>query len=61
MLVYPPEDVVYGDYAYEIWDEQLIKYILGFFRADNMRVDVVTKSLNNSSVTSQFASFFTGL
>nr|GLL33514.1 nardilysin-like isoform X1 [Ipomoea trifida] len=49
LLVYPPEDVVYGDYAYEIWDEQLIKYILGFFRADNMRVDIVTKSLNNSS------------
>nr|GLL44650.1 nardilysin-like isoform X1 [Ipomoea trifida] len=30
LLVYSPEDVVYGDYAYEIWDEQLIKYILCF-------------------------------
>nr|GLL26954.1 receptor-like protein 12 [Ipomoea trifida] len=30
LLVYPLEGVVYGDYAYEIWDEQLIKCILGF-------------------------------
>ncbi|CAH9135246.1 unnamed protein product [Cuscuta epithymum] len=48
LLVYPPEHVVYGDYAYEVWDELLIKYVLGFFRADNMRVDIVTKSLNDS-------------
>ncbi|RAL37378.1 hypothetical protein DM860_000072 [Cuscuta australis] len=48
MLVYPPQDVVYGDYAYEIWDEQLIKDILGFFTVDNMRVDLVTKLLNDS-------------
>ena len=38
---YPIEDVIYGDYVYKTWDEQLIKQVLGFFVPENMRVDVV--------------------
>ncbi|KAG9154982.1 hypothetical protein Leryth_012165 [Lithospermum erythrorhizon] len=46
MLVYPAEHVVYGDYAYEVWDAQMINHILDYFRPENMRIDVVSKSFN---------------
>lgn len=45
MLVFPPEHVIYGDYAYEVWDAEMIKYILEFFNPGNMRADILTKSL----------------
>lgn len=48
LLVYPPEHVIYGDYAYEVWDDEMIKYLLEFFNPGNMRVDILTKSLKNS-------------
>ncbi|KAM5572813.1 nardilysin-like [Rosa sericea] len=44
LLRYSPEHVIYGDYVYETWDEELIKYVLGFFRPENMRIDVISKS-----------------
>ncbi|KAM7527580.1 hypothetical protein LguiB_030990 [Lonicera macranthoides] len=44
LLVYPPEHIIYGDYAFKVWDEQMIKYVLGFFTPDNMRIDIVSKS-----------------
>ncbi|KAF3454806.1 hypothetical protein FNV43_RR05254 [Rhamnella rubrinervis] len=44
LLAYPAEHVIYGDYVYKIWDEELIKYILGFFTPENMRIDMVSKS-----------------
>ncbi|KAL6559607.1 hypothetical protein OROGR_004724 [Orobanche gracilis] len=48
LLVYPPEHAIYGDYAYEIWDEKMIKYLFEFFRPRNMRVDILTKSFKKS-------------
>ncbi|XP_073021907.1 nardilysin-like [Primulina eburnea] len=48
LLVYPPEHVIYGDYSYEVWDEEMIKYLLNFFGPANMRVDIITKSFNKS-------------
>ncbi|KAK2997923.1 hypothetical protein RJ639_026079 [Escallonia herrerae] len=48
LLVYPPEHVIYGDYAYEVWDAQMIKFILGFFTPENMRIDIVSKSVKKS-------------
>ncbi|KAK4274917.1 hypothetical protein QN277_018076 [Acacia crassicarpa] len=45
---YPPEHVIYGEYLYKTWDDQMIKYILGFFTPENMRVDVVSKSFPKS-------------
>ncbi|KAM7259044.1 hypothetical protein ACFE04_014785 [Oxalis oulophora] len=48
LLVYPKEHVIYGDYVYKTWDGEMIKHVLGFFKPENMRVDVVTKSLNTS-------------
>lgn len=43
LLLYAAEHVIYGYYAYEIWDEELIKYVLDFLRPENMRIDVVSK------------------
>ncbi|XP_056165703.1 nardilysin-like isoform X2 [Syzygium oleosum] len=48
LLVYPAEDVIYGDYAYKEWDEGMIRDLLGFFSPDNMRIDVLSKSINKS-------------
>ncbi|GFZ19968.1 insulinase (Peptidase family M16) family protein [Actinidia rufa] len=48
LLVYPPEHIIYGDYAFKVWDEEMIEYVLGFFTPENMRVDVVSKSFNKS-------------
>ncbi|PQM40259.1 nardilysin-like [Prunus yedoensis var. nudiflora] len=44
LLFYPAKYIIYGGYAYETWDEELIKHVLGFFTPDNMRVDLVSKS-----------------
>ncbi|KAH6828296.1 Insulinase family protein [Perilla frutescens var. hirtella] len=49
LLVFPPEHVIYGDYAYEVWDEEMIKHLLEFFNPRNMRVDIVTKSIKKSN------------
>ena len=43
LYFYPSEHVIYGDYMYKTWDEQLIEQVLGFFIPENMRVDVISK------------------
>ncbi|KAL9462608.1 hypothetical protein AB3S75_000582 [Citrus x aurantiifolia] len=48
LLIYPAEHVIYGDYMYEVWDEDMIKHLLGFFMPENMRIDVVSKSFAKS-------------
>ncbi|PWA98415.1 insulinase (Peptidase family M16) family protein [Artemisia annua] len=48
MLIYPPEHTIYGDYAYKVWDEEMIKHLLTFFTPDNMRTDILSKSFNKS-------------
>ncbi|KAH9668345.1 nardilysin-like [Citrus sinensis] len=48
LLIYPSEHVIYGDYMYEVWDEDMIKHLLGFFMPENMRIDVVSKSFAKS-------------
>ncbi|KAL7152177.1 hypothetical protein ABFS83_04G079600 [Erythranthe nasuta] len=53
LLVYPPKHVIYGDYAYEVWDEEMIKHVLDFFRPGNMRVDILTKSFKKSDILSE--------
>lgn len=46
--MYPPEHVIFGDYAYTIWDDAMIKHILELMNPQNMRVDVVTKSFKKT-------------
>lgn len=48
LLIYPPEHVIYGEYAYEDWDAEKIKFILNSFVPDNMRVDILSKSFAKS-------------
>lgn len=48
MLIYPPEHVIYGEYAFEDWDAEKLKFILDFFVPDNMRVDILSKSFATS-------------
>lgn len=48
MFVYPEEHVIYGEYAYAVWDKEMIKRLLGFFTPENMRVDVVSKKFDES-------------
>ncbi|XVF46119.1 hypothetical protein PTKIN_Ptkin03bG0001100 [Pterospermum kingtungense] len=50
LLVYPPEHVIYGDYVFEFWDEEMIRKILDFFTPENMRIDVVSKSFKTQDV-----------
>ncbi|CAI0401778.1 unnamed protein product [Linum tenue] len=47
LLIYPAEHVIYGDYVYKIWDDEKLRNILSFFKPENMRVDVVSKSFSN--------------
>lgn len=48
LLVYPPKHVIFGDYAYTIWDEEMIKHVLDFMNPQNMRIDIITKSFKKS-------------
>lgn len=48
LLIYPPEHIIFGDYAYKVWDPELVKHVLTFFTPDNMRIDIVSKSFNKS-------------
>ena len=48
MLVYPPEHVIYGEYAYEDWDVEKIKFVLNFLVPGNMRVDILSKAFDKS-------------
>ncbi|KAF5744448.1 nardilysin-like isoform X1 [Tripterygium wilfordii] len=45
LLVYPAEHVIYGDYVYKVWDEEMLKYLLGLFAPENMRADLVSSSI----------------
>ncbi|KAK9153408.1 hypothetical protein Sjap_000888 [Stephania japonica] len=58
MLLYPEEHIIYGDYAYEIWDEKLIKHVLSFLKPENMRVDLMTKIIDKQSKDIKYEPWF---
>ncbi|CAA6669259.1 unnamed protein product [Spirodela intermedia] len=49
LMFYSEEHVIYGEYAYEVWDDKLIEHILSFFTPENMRIDLLTKSFDTQS------------
>ncbi|CAN6468935.1 unnamed protein product [Victoria cruziana] len=57
-LLYPEEHVIYGDYAFEVWDDKLVEHVLSFLRPDNMRIDILTKSFNKKSLPVQYEPWF---
>ncbi|KAL9250679.1 Transcription factor RF2b-like protein [Drosera capensis] len=46
MLLCPAEHVIYGDYAFKVWDGELFTSILSFLSPRNMRFDIVSKSFD---------------
>lgn len=48
-MFYSEEHVIYGEYAYEVWDDKLIEHILSFFTPENMRIDLTSKSFDTQS------------
>ncbi|XP_042507434.1 nardilysin-like isoform X2 [Macadamia integrifolia] len=58
LLVYPEKHVIYGDYAFEVWDEKLLKHVLSFFTPENMRVDILSKFPDKQSQDFQFEPWF---
>lgn len=42
---YQPEDVIYGDYMMDGYDEELIKSLLGYLTVDNLRTTLIAKDL----------------
>uniref|UniRef100_A0A1J3GIJ4 Insulin-degrading enzyme n=1 Tax=Noccaea caerulescens TaxID=107243 RepID=A0A1J3GIJ4_NOCCA len=61
MLAYPVEHVIYGDYVYQTWDPKMIEDLMGFFTPENMRIDVVSKSIKSEEFQHEpwFGSRFT--
>eukprot|EP01018_Ginkgo_biloba_P000447 Gb_03820 [translate_table: standard] len=58
LLEYPEEHIIYGDYAFEIWDPRLVEHVLSFFTPQNMRVDILTKSFDRQSPGVQYEPWF---
>ncbi|RWR80472.1 nardilysin-like protein isoform X1 [Cinnamomum micranthum f. kanehirae] len=58
---YSEEHIIYGDYAFEVWDEKLIEHVLSFFSPENMRIDIVSKSFNKQSKDVQHEPWFGSL
>ncbi|XP_031485488.1 nardilysin-like isoform X2 [Nymphaea colorata] len=57
-LLYPEEHVIYGDYAFEVWDDKLVEHVLSFLTPDNMRIDILTKSFKKKSLSVQYEPWF---
>ncbi|GLJ05210.1 hypothetical protein SUGI_0013800 [Cryptomeria japonica] len=58
LLKYPEEHILYGEHAFKIWDPKLISHVLSFLNPNNMRVDIVTKSLNLGSPAIRYEPWF---
>lgn len=58
LLVYPEEHIIYGDYAFEIWDPKVVEHTLSFINPHNMRVDILTKSFDCQSSDVQHEPWF---
>jgi hypothetical protein len=49
MHIYAEEHTVYGDYAFEKWDPELVADLLDRVNPYNMRLDLVTKNFDKTS------------
>ncbi|KAH9309723.1 hypothetical protein KI387_037634, partial [Taxus chinensis] len=58
LLRYPEEHILYGEYAFEIWDPMLVEHTLSFFTPQNMRVDILTKSFDQQSSGVEYEPWF---
>ncbi|MQL76025.1 hypothetical protein Taro_008407 [Colocasia esculenta] len=58
LMFYSEEHIIYGEYAFEVWDDNLVEHILSFFTPDNMRIDLLTKSFDAQSHAVQHEPWF---
>lgn len=49
MFFYSEKHIIYGEYAFEQWDPDLIQHALSFFSPENMRIDILSKSFDKQS------------
>lgn len=58
MHLYSEEHTVYGDYAFEEWDPELVADLIARVNPYNMRLDLVTKSFDKNSAGNKLSSSF---
>ncbi|WOL14776.1 nardilysin-like [Canna indica] len=58
LFFYCKEHIIYGEYAFEQWDPDLVQYVLSFFSPENMRVDILSKSFDKQSEAIQSEPWF---
>ncbi|XP_058075334.1 nardilysin-like isoform X3 [Magnolia sinica] len=58
LLLYSEEHIIYGEYAFEVWDDRLIEHVLSFFTPENMRIDIVSKSFDKQLKDVQYEPWF---
>ena len=49
MHLYSEEHTIYGDYAFEEWDPELVADLIDRVNPYNMRLDLVTKNFDKTS------------
>ncbi|GBG78735.1 hypothetical protein CBR_g27959 [Chara braunii] len=49
MHLYPEEHIISGEYIVEEWDPALVEDVFNWLSPENMRVDLVTRSFDNTS------------
>lgn len=58
MLLYPEKHIIYGDFALEVWDPELVQSLLDLIVPDNMRLDIVTKFFDINGADVQYEPWF---
>ncbi|CAL9778048.1 unnamed protein product [Musa acuminata subsp. burmannicoides] len=58
MFFYSEKHIIYGEYAFEQWDPDLIQHVLSFFSPENMRIDILSKSFDKQSEAIQYEPWF---
>lgn len=48
MRIYSECDIIYGDYAFEQWDPELLTELLSYLTPSNMRLDLMTKPFDKN-------------
>lgn len=58
MHIYREEHTIYGDYAFEEWDPELVADLIDRVNPYNMRLDLVTKNFDKNSPGIQYEPWF---
>lgn len=53
MHLYSDAHIIYGDYAHDIWDPELVRSVLSQLTPENMRVDLLLPHFNRTAAGMQ--------